>query len=115
MLSPEGKLEVPEYQNTEKPDRSASRKWERWRDAGEIFGRVKLGIGFGDLCLYESPGNHDAFSIQWWFHAAGNRYSQKICFNVIDIDRRGGIVNFSKYIVDTFKNDARGYVGDPTP
>ena len=61
---------------------SDAQEFERWRNAGELFGRVKKGLGFGDVALYEDDSGLGDFRLQWWFNAKGQRYSA--AYTVLD-------------------------------
>lgn len=106
------KSQTPDHPaNRSATDCSGSREWERWRDAGELFGRVKMGLGFGDVSLCENTDNLRGFSIQWWFNARGKRWSQKWCFDDRDIEMRGGPERMANDLVEMFKENARSKVG----
>ena len=92
-------------------ERTDAQKWERWRNAGELLGRVREGLGFGDAALYQDQSDLRSFRIQWWFNAKGQRHSAAYTVNADELLETLSIEMVADDIIRRWKNAARAKLG----
>jgi len=82
-------------------------EWEHWRNAGELLGRVRKGLGFGYVALDQDDSSFGLFRIQWSFNANGQRYSADYAFTDLDLSKFASIAIVAQSVVKQWKRDAR--------
>ena len=82
---------------------SDAQEWQRWRNAGELFGRVKTGLGFGELALYDDGEFFAGFTLQWSFKAKGQRYVRTHSVTVHDLVVCVSLEAYANHIVVLMK------------
>lgn len=90
---------------------SDAQDWDRWRNAGELWGRVRKGLGFGDVALYQDDSGLGSFRIQWWFNAKGERYSAAYTVTDEALSQTLSIELIADDIIRRWKHDARAKLG----
>jgi hypothetical protein len=90
---------------------SDAQEWERWRNAGELLGRIRKGLGFGDAALYQDESGLGSFRIQWWFNVKGERYSAAYIVTDEELSQAFSIELTADSIIERWKNDAREKLG----
>ena len=99
---------------TEKSDSlrcSDAQEWERWRNAGELLGRVRKSIGFGRVSLEQDDSGVGEFVLLWSITASGKRYAATWTFNSEELSSVISIDLIAQRIVDDWRNDARNKIG----
>lgn len=75
--------------------------------AGELFGRVGLGLGFGDLALFKG---YAAFTLQWTLTINGVKYVRTHAVTDQELhyaDTEKAMDSLAKTIYEALREDAR--------
>lgn len=75
-----------------------------YRVAGEMFGRLKTALGFGDLVMYEKDRT---IIFQWEFSAKQKRYCSSFSIDFLEIAVRKEWAGYPEEIAERWKNEHR--------
>ena len=78
---------------------------DEYKAAGELFGHLRKGLGFGDLTM--SCPDINAVVFHWSFTSDGKRHSQQETIPLEDLPKSNHIKEHAQYLALRWKRDAR--------
>jgi hypothetical protein len=76
--------------------------WVDYRVAGEVFGRLNLGLGFGDLSMVQEQTR---ITYSWMFKAGKRRYCCEEMVSLRRLSLDPSIERFVEILVDKWKRE----------
>lgn len=88
-----------------------------YRAAGEVFGRLRQALGFGELVMFTrtcgQSASPRAVSFQWAFKAADQRYCCEENVTMIELTNLRSLEAFANHLCDKWKNEHRKTTAKP--
>jgi hypothetical protein len=85
---------------------------ELWRNAGELYGRIKKRLGFGSCSLSDDFGPMPGgFVFNWSFNHRGERYERNFFIGNVELVTCFSLEAMANAVGDRLKNEARHYIG----